>query len=349
MGKENAKQVQDPISRPLRTYNEESLVVSDHELLEQPTEDLATEFETPFKTLQINGIRVSGEKYIKESHFKTPTDGTWGDREQQRQKLTPFKTPVHVQDRDLTHFKTLGKSGNKVSRNLTPFKTPDVKHRTSRVHFKTFDNWIEARRTNCDMLLKDVSSFVSEKTEEDQQRSYPSHRQPNSRQTNRNGDPQTSRSPHIDKGKISMGDYHSRSESTMEHRGKSTMEQNSIPRPTEATDGKQRPERERFEAKLSQQTPSSERFIAKEAKCPKVTQMTHFKTLSRNRGGEWPSRTLTVWWPTEPPIRVTFRDTNRVEAHSLKLYHSHWAMNVYINRTFYIMLHPSLHHHQHLT
>ena len=163
MGKENAKQVQDPISRPLRTYNEESLVVSDHELLEQPTEDLATEFETPFKTLQINGIRVSGEKYIKESHFKTPTDGTRGDREQQRQKLTPFKTPVHVQDRDLTHFKTLGKSGNKVSRNLTPFKTPDVKHRTSRVHFKTFDDWIEARRTNCDMLLKDVSSFIQKR------------------------------------------------------------------------------------------------------------------------------------------------------------------------------------------
>ena len=67
---------QDPISRPLRTYNEESLVVSDHEPLEQPTEDLAADFETPFKTLQINGIRVSGEKYFKESHFKTPTDCT---------------------------------------------------------------------------------------------------------------------------------------------------------------------------------------------------------------------------------------------------------------------------------
>ena len=104
-----------------------------------------------------------------------------------RQKLTPFKTPVHIQDRDLvrnrgrqTHFKTLGKSGTKVSRNLTPFKTPDVTHRTGRVHFKTFDDWIEARRANCDTLLKDVSSFVSEKMEEDQQRSYPSHRQPNS-------------------------------------------------------------------------------------------------------------------------------------------------------------------------
>ena len=80
---------QDPISRPLRTYNEESLVVSDCEPLEQPTEDLAAEF----KTLQINGIRVSGEKYIEESHFKTPTDGTRGSREQRRQKLTPFKTP----------------------------------------------------------------------------------------------------------------------------------------------------------------------------------------------------------------------------------------------------------------
>ena len=72
MGKENAKQVQDPISRPLRTYNEESLVVSDHELLEQPTEDLATEFETPFKTLQINGIRVSSEKDIDRRVISRP-------------------------------------------------------------------------------------------------------------------------------------------------------------------------------------------------------------------------------------------------------------------------------------
>ena len=111
---------QDPISRPLCTYNEASLVVSDHELLEQPTEDLAAEIETPFKTLQINGIRVSGEEDIDESHFKTPTDSTRGSREQQRQRLTPFKTPVHSPDRDL------GKPGTKVSRNLTHFKTPDV-------------------------------------------------------------------------------------------------------------------------------------------------------------------------------------------------------------------------------
>ena len=100
---------QDPISRPLCTYNEESLVVSDHELPEQtqlrkllteaPQQHLTTEVETPFKTLHINGIWVSGEKYNKESHFKTPTDSTRGSREQQRQKLTPFKTPVHVLDR----------------------------------------------------------------------------------------------------------------------------------------------------------------------------------------------------------------------------------------------------------
>ena len=156
---------QDPISRPLRTYNEDCLVVSDHEL----PEDLAAEIETPFKTLQINGIRVSNEKDIEESRFKTPTDGTRGSREQQRQKLTPFKTPVHVTDRDLVHFKTMGKPGTKVRNNSTPFKTPDVdiKQRTSRVHFKTFDDWIEARRANCDTLVKDVSSFVSEKKEED--------------------------------------------------------------------------------------------------------------------------------------------------------------------------------------
>ena len=72
-GIENAKtsSFQDPISRPLRTYSEENLVVSDCEPLEQPTEDLAAEF----KTLQINGIQVSGEKYIEESPFKTPTNG----------------------------------------------------------------------------------------------------------------------------------------------------------------------------------------------------------------------------------------------------------------------------------
>ena len=64
---------QDPISRPLHMYNEESLVVSDHESSEQ---DLATEFETPFKTLHINGIQVSSEKNTEETHFKTPTNGT---------------------------------------------------------------------------------------------------------------------------------------------------------------------------------------------------------------------------------------------------------------------------------
>ena len=161
---------QDPISRPLCMYNEENLVVSDHESSE---EDLTAEFETHFKTLHINGIRVSGEKNIKERHFKTPTNSTRGSREQQRQKLTPFKTPVHVLDRDLvknrgrmTHFKTMGKSGKKVSRNLTPFKTPDI-NRTSRVRFKTFDAWVKARKVKHDTILKDVSSFISEKAEVD--------------------------------------------------------------------------------------------------------------------------------------------------------------------------------------
>ena len=68
-------------------YNEESLVISDHELseqtqpLEQLTEDIAVEFETPFKTLHINGIWVSGEKNIEETHVKTIINGTWGSRE----------------------------------------------------------------------------------------------------------------------------------------------------------------------------------------------------------------------------------------------------------------------------
>ena len=286
---------QDPISRPLRTYNEENVVILDHELLEQPTENLAAESETPFKTLQINGIRVSGEKYIEESHFKTPINGTRGSREQQRQKLTHFKTPVHVQNRDLvrnrgrqTHFKTMGKSGTKVSRNLTPFKTPDVTCRTGRVHFKTFDDWIDTRRMNCDTVKK---------TEEDQQRSYPSRRQPNC-QWKSNGDPQTSRSSHIDRGKISMGDYHSRRESTMEHRGKSTMEQNraspKLQRQQMASNS-QRGKDPR--TNCHGRCPSSEHFIAKDAKMPKSDTNDSFQDPQPKQRR-----------------RVTVKDTNHVVA-----------------------------------
>ena len=215
-------------------YNEESLVVSGHklaewtqpleQLTEAPQEDIAAEFETHFKTLHINGIWVSGEKENRGNSFQDPSQhGTWGSREQHRQKLTPFKTPVHILDRDLvknrsrqTSFKTMGKSGRKnissqdtvgkVSENLIPFKTPNIKHRTSRVHFKTFDDWVKARKTKCDTVLKDVSSFISEKMEEDRlgatdalTRSYPSHRQPNSWQTKRNGDPRVSRMSPIDR------------------------------------------------------------------------------------------------------------------------------------------------------
>ena len=192
---------------------------------------------------------------------------------------------VHILDRDLvknrsrqTSFKTMGKSGKentssqdmvrKVSENLIPFKTPDVKYRTSRVHFKTFDDWVKARKMKCDTVLKDVSSFVSEKKEDwPPMRSYPSCRQPNSRWTKSNGDPQTSRTSPIDREEISMGDYHSRRESTMEHRGEFTMEQNRVS-----------PELQRWEMASNSQrgkdskqncyssTPLRECFIAKEAK-----------------------------------------------------------------------------------
>ena len=117
---------------------------------------------------------------------------------------------------------------------------------------------------NCDTILKDVSSFISEKTEEDRQRSYPSRRQPNSQWTKRNGDPQTSRSSHIDRGEISMGDYHSRRESTMEHRGESTMEQNrashELQRWETASNGQRGKD---SKPNCHSRPPSSERFIAK--------------------------------------------------------------------------------------
>ena len=81
---------QDLLSRPLHMNrtpnNKESLVVLDHELAEMnqpqeqsteaPQEDIATEFETHFKTLHINGIRVSSEKDNKDTPFKTSVNGT---------------------------------------------------------------------------------------------------------------------------------------------------------------------------------------------------------------------------------------------------------------------------------
>ena len=97
----------------------------------------------------------------------------------------------------------------------------------------------------------------------------------------RNGDPQTSRSSHIDRGEISMGDYHSRRESTMEHRGKSTMEQNRAS-PSYRGDRWQAMARE---GKIQSQTvmaspPVENVSLQKEAKMPKSDRMTHFKTLS---------------------------------------------------------------------
>ena len=102
---------QDPISRPLRTYNEESLVVSDYEPLEQPTEDLAAELlSRPFRSTGYKSAVKSTSRRVISRPQPTVHEAVESNS---RQKLTPFKTPVHVQDRDLIHFKTLGKSGNK--------------------------------------------------------------------------------------------------------------------------------------------------------------------------------------------------------------------------------------------
>ena len=307
---------QDLLSRPSymdRTpNNEESLAVSCHKLAEQtqlleqsteaPQEDLATQFETHFKTLHINGIWVSGEKNNVETHFKTPVNGTRGSREQHRQNLTPFKTLAHILDRDFvkkrsrqTSFKTMSKSGvkniasqdmvGKVSTNLIPFKTPNIKYKTSKVHFKTFDNWVKARKMQCDTVLKDVSSFISEKMEEDWPRatyaltrSYPSHRQPNSWQAKSNSDPQASRMSPIGREEISMGDYHNRGEFTMEQNRAfpELQRQETAGNSQRGKDSKQN---------CHGSTPFENVLMWKRPKSPKVTEMTHFKTPGWNRGG----------------------------------------------------------------
>ena len=98
---------------------------------------------------------------------------------------TPFKTPANRQGNreqnryKLTNFKTLGIDGIRVIRETctdTPFKTPDVDgtsvirekdkaiEKTNKsISFKTYDGWVKARTANCDMLLNDALSFISEK------------------------------------------------------------------------------------------------------------------------------------------------------------------------------------------
>ena len=67
-----------------------------------------------------------------------------------------------------------------------------------------------------------------------------------------------------------MGDYHSRRESTMEHRGKSTMEQNraspKLQRQQTASNGQRGKD---SKPNCNGRRPSSEHFITKEAKKPK--------------------------------------------------------------------------------
>ena len=120
-----------------------------------------------------------------------------------------------------------------------------------------------------------------------------------------------------DREEISMGDYHNRGEFTME-------QSRTSPKLQRQEDGKQWPERERFEAKLSWQHPPSENVSTqKRLKSSKVTDMTLFKTPGWNRGGKWLSGTLTMQWPIEPLNRVTFRHTACVEAPRASLHLNH--------------------------
>ena len=177
-----------------------------------------------------------------------------------------------------------------MSRNLTPFKTQTVHIEPAEFISRPSTIGSEARRANCDTSLKDVSSFVSEKMEEDRQSPHPSRRQPNSRRT--------PRSSHIDRGKISMGDCPSRRKSTMEHRGKSTMEQNTasqaIQRQHTASNGQKGKD---LKLKYHSRRPSSERFIMKEAKMPKSDSNDSFQDPQPKQRR-----------------RVTDKDTNRVVA-----------------------------------
>ena len=93
-----------------------------------------------------------------------------------------------------------------------------------------------------------------------------------------------------------MGDYHSRRESTMEHRGKSTMEQNraspKLQRQQMARNGQRGKD---SKPNCHSRPPSSERSIAKEAKTPKSDTNDSFQDPQLKQ-------------------RVTVKDTNHMVA-----------------------------------
>ena len=144
---------------------------------------------TPFKTLDVDGIRVT-RKMCTKTPFKTPAN-MQERNEQHRHQLTHFKTPVingicitkrkdnpnrvkdTVENRGKkTSFKTLSKSGrNKISfqdkehkvGKANSFKTPVKDTNNESISFKTFDDWVKAKTAHCDTALKDDLSFVSDK------------------------------------------------------------------------------------------------------------------------------------------------------------------------------------------
>ena len=130
-----------------------------------------------------------------------------------------------------------------------------------------------------DMVLKDVSSFVSEKKEEDRQRSYPNCTQPHSQQTKKNSDPQMSRSSPIDRGEIPW------ETTTVEESPPWNIEKSSPWNKIECPPS-YRGERQQAtarEGKIQSQTvmaapPFENASLQKRPKCSKVTEMTHFKT-----------------------------------------------------------------------
>ena len=125
--------------------------------------------------------------------------------------------------------------------------------------------------------------------------STPVCRQPNSQWT--------PKSSYIDRGKISMGDCPSRRKSTMEHRGKSTMERNTASPAIESHQTASNGQRGKDpRTNCHGRCPSSERFTAKDAKKPKSDSNDSFQDPQPKQRR-----------------RVTVKDTNHVSGRQ-----SHW-------------------------
>ena len=116
---------------------------------------------TPFKTLGVDGIRVIRVKdnanRVKDMVKNRGRETFFKTKGNSRRKKVSFQGMKHEVSKVIS-FKTIDKSGT----NRVSFNTIEETNNKS-ISFKTFNDWVKARRANCNTKLKDALSFISDK------------------------------------------------------------------------------------------------------------------------------------------------------------------------------------------